>query len=592
MTVWTSLLVSWFVLVTANELDNETGGDTSRKPLHKPNLVIIMMDDFGWGDPGYNGFSDHITPNMDRLAKEYLQLNNYYTQPVCTPGRSAMMTGKYPAKMGLQHETISVFQPRGTPLEHKFLSKRLQEEGYQTHGVGKWHLGFYKWDYTPLARGFDTFYGFLTGHETYFTHQNRNGYDFRLNTRSDNGSIVNENLWADKGTHCSTLYEDRIDEVIRDRDQEKPLFLYFAMTNPHIPVQPPTNVELKQRYTDAGLNYTNWKGLITNADDQIGSTIASLEKYGILDDTVIMIVSDNGGYAGKNGNLRGFKRSLYEGGIKSPAIVVHPKVKGRGIVDDLMHVTDIHTLYTRLGRCGFNERCNKMKDLAGLDSETSVYSMVFKGKKGRRSGFLINVDQINREAAIRQGHFKLRVSWKRQLSSEEKKERRRNRKRRNPYDLIPDGWQNNKKWSVFDKRRSVFKRDTESTHRAHPESAHRVKRSVLVEESDLPFEEKERQVNAIVEEETRDELMRHPLITNEDLIELLNNGKKFRAELYDLVNDPSESNNIAQDEENITAWLVKMLQQEISEGVMLPGQMRDVQDGNPKHWGGAWMPWA
>jgi len=210
--------------------------------------------------------------------------------------------------------------------------------------------------------------------------------------------------------------------------------------------------------------------------------------------------------------------------------------------------------------------------------------MIFKAKKGHRTGFLINVDQINREAAIRQGQFKLRVTWNRKPKRTSDKRRQKKRKRRNPYDRIPQGWSKKPNFSVFDKTRRHARSTLEEV------STRRLKRSEMVEMSNLSMEEKERQINTIVEEEDRDELMNSRWVTNDELIELLNNSKKYRTELYDLANDPTERNNIAEQEENITAWLVKMLQHEIK-SVLPPGQLHDVQGGNPKYHGGAWMPW-
>ena len=113
------------------------------------------------------------------------------------------MTGKYPARLGTQHSTITIDQPHGVGLEETFLSERIQREGYETHVVGKWHLGFYKWVYTPIYRGFETFYGFLTGSVDYKKHSNKGGYDFKKQYWAPNGTAVMENLWEANGTHCS-----------------------------------------------------------------------------------------------------------------------------------------------------------------------------------------------------------------------------------------------------------------------------------------------------------------------------------------------------------------------------------------------------
>ena len=214
---------------------------------------------------------------------------------------------------------------------------------------------------------------------------------------------------------ASRLYEARIDEIITLRDQTMPLFLYYAMKHPHGPIEPPYNVapgntiSIGERYKRAGIKYDKWKALITDADEQIGRVFRSLKKNKILGNTVVMIMSDNGGYETRNGNLRGFKRSLYDGGIRSPAIIYHPSLRGRGVVKDLFHITDVHNMFTRLARCGFRSHCD-LTDLEGLDGR-DPFELVFGDKKPHRAGFLVNIDQHKREGAYRQGDYKVIVRW-------------------------------------------------------------------------------------------------------------------------------------------------------------------------------------
>ena len=168
---------------------------------------------------------------------------------------------------------------------------------------------------------------------------------------------------------------------------------------------PGDTYSIGERYKRAGITYDKWKALITDADNQIGHVIKSLKKNNILSNTVIMIMSDNGGYETRNGNLRGFKRSLYDGGIRSPGIIYHPKLRGRGAVKELFHITDVHNMFTRLGRCGFRSHCD-MTDLEGLDGR-DPYELIFGNGTPHREGFLVNINQHDREAAYRQEIIRL-----------------------------------------------------------------------------------------------------------------------------------------------------------------------------------------
>ncbi|KAL1479366.1 hypothetical protein MTO96_051902, partial [Rhipicephalus appendiculatus] len=191
-----------------------------------PDIVLIIADDLGWDDVSFHGSSQIPTSNLDALAADGVILNALYAMPACTPSRSALMSGRYPIRIGTQGAPLMVGEPWGLPQDVPILPEYLKELGYETHLVGKWHLGAHKRNLTPTYRGFDSFYGFLYGEEDYYTHSvsylNYTGLDFWFGT---------EPRWCDDGKYSTTLYTERAKYLIRNK--QKPLFLVLAHQAPH-----------------------------------------------------------------------------------------------------------------------------------------------------------------------------------------------------------------------------------------------------------------------------------------------------------------------------------------------------------------------
>jgi len=359
----------------------------------KPNVIFVAVDDLGWNDVGWQN-PDMITPNMDSLAKEGIILDQYYVQPVCTPSRSAWMTGFYPYRLGLQHLVIMPNQSTCVPADKTFMPQVLQKNGYSTHALGKWHLGFCKWECTPTYRGFDTFMGYYNGAEDHYTKQIGGFYDFR-----------DQKDFVKNGTYSSYMIGDRMERIISTSNNSKPLFMYLAFQNVHMPMQVPKKYEDMYSHIK-NANRRVLSAMVTAVDDVIGRLINSLKQKGIYDNTLIVFSSDNGGwttFGGNNYPLRGGKVSIFEGGTRVAGFV-HGKMlnKTTNRFTGLMHAVDWFP--TILDAAGISYQDPNMDGM-------SQWAAINNRQNGTRNEIIYNMDYgpqpIQGRAAIRQGDYKL-----------------------------------------------------------------------------------------------------------------------------------------------------------------------------------------
>src|SRR6516225_3262448 len=313
----------------------------------RPNIVYIVADDLGWKDVGFHG-SDIKTPNLDKLAAAGAKLEQFYAQPMCTPTRAALMTGRYPFRYGLQTAVIPSAATYGLATDEWLLPQALKEAGYYTAIVGKWHLGHADPKYWPRQRGFDYQYGPLIGEIDYFTHEAHGVVDWYRNNK-----LVKEEGYS------TTLLGNEAVKLIEQHDASTPFYLYLTFNAPHTPYQA-TQEYLDQYKTISDPSRRAYAASITAMDDQIGRVVAALEKKGMRDNTLIVFQSDNGGtrdpmFAGEldmskirlpvdNGPYREGKASLYEGGTRVIALANWPgHIKPGGAVDGMIHVVDMYT---------------------------------------------------------------------------------------------------------------------------------------------------------------------------------------------------------------------------------------------------------
>ena len=304
----------------------------------KPNIIYILSDDLGYDDLYFQSHQIN-TPNIDFLVNEGQFLEWHYAQSICSPSRAALMTGRYPLHTGI-NDWIKPTQTFGVPLNNTMLPKILLQNGYDTAMVGKWHLGMYKWEYTPTFRGYKSYYGYYTGGEDYYSHKCQNYYDFRndigLNC-GKNCSIVEIDAYH---KYSTPLFSQRAVEIVTNHStnpltKDEPLFLYLAYQSVHSSNNGTAPGECPDYWIKPYLNTINntkrqiFAGMISCMDSGIGNLTKVLSKYGFLNDdgnTIIIMSADNGGptttgdgIGSSNYPLRGGKHSIWEGGTRVTA---------------------------------------------------------------------------------------------------------------------------------------------------------------------------------------------------------------------------------------------------------------------------------
>ena len=269
------------------------------EPLSKsakaPHVLFVVVDDLGFDDVGFRSGNEIHTPNIDAFAKSGLVLDQYYVQDVCSPSRSTFMTGRY----AMHHSVVDWIPPAsayGLPLNETTLAQLFKRAGYATHMSGKWHMGFYKWAMTPTFRGFDSFVGFYSGGEDYFTHESGGAYDFRRDPSPNCGEGCSQIAWQDQGSYSTTVFSEEAVRVVGAHDPSRqPLFLYLAFQGVHSPAQVPPAYEQQYEESITDPKRRTFAGMLSAVDEGIGNVTKALAAKGMLEDTLIVFTTDNGG---------------------------------------------------------------------------------------------------------------------------------------------------------------------------------------------------------------------------------------------------------------------------------------------------------
>ena len=313
---------------------------SAERPTAKPNIVVILADDLGYGDLSCYGAKDLQTPNIDNLVAAGVRFDNFYANSsVCSPTRASLLTGRYPDLVGVPGVIRTHITNNFGYLSEQavLLPRLLKEAGYHTAIIGKWHLGLESPN-TPNERGFDHFAGFLGDMmDDYYNHR-RHGFNY----------MCLNNKEIDPKGHATDLFTQwAIDYIRQQAKSTQPFFLYLAYNAPHAPIQPPEVwlQKVKNRQTNISDKRAALAALIEQMDDGIGKVIAALKDSGFSDKTLIFFSSDNGGQlnlGSSNGPLTGGKGQMYEGGIRVPACAVWPdKIKPGSCTDRVALTMDL-----------------------------------------------------------------------------------------------------------------------------------------------------------------------------------------------------------------------------------------------------------
>ena len=317
-----------------------------------PNIVVILADDLGFHDVPWHNTETLVAPSLTALSREGVVLEQHYSQSVCSPSRAALLTGRYAINTGLHTGALPSLVPGGLRTDLATLPQLLSDAGYSTWVLGKWHLGMCSESFWPNRRGFDHFHGMLGGAADYYSHRTDDppvhipGYDYRLDSEVD---------VAASGTYSTKLIRDDAVSVILGHNSTKPLFLYLPFQAPHGPLM--VDSSYQDLYSDIpSQDRQKYLGMVTALDQAVGDIVQALKTGGLYDNSILLFLSDNGApvggwpgyggsdrpleYGGANFPLRGGKLTLWEGGTRTPALILAPNTLSPRIESSVVHLAD------------------------------------------------------------------------------------------------------------------------------------------------------------------------------------------------------------------------------------------------------------
>ena len=364
----------------------------------KPNIVYFLIDDMGYVDTGFTGSKDFKTPNFDKFAQQGAVLECLYGQPVCSPTRACLLTGRYPTRTGVYNVVQYRAFPQPLPLRERTLAQTLQAAGYTTALSGKWHLGEDSPAHLPTKRGFDHQYGFMGGGINSFTHVEGGRRDAK-----DADWYRNDEKSEDTG-YSTHLIAKEACRLIRAQPADKPLFLYVTPNAVHTPWLSPE--EYQKPYAQLRKGRKELAGMTAAADEAFGQIMAALEEKGMAANTLVIFSSDNGGPSwdnvSNNGALRGGKSDIYEGGMRLGAFVWWPGKIPAGVrIAEPLHVVDWYPTLAKLAGASVEQEF----PVDGRD----IWPVLTHGAKTPHEEILLMGSRPG-QSAIRVGDWKLLVN--------------------------------------------------------------------------------------------------------------------------------------------------------------------------------------
>jgi len=368
----------------------------------RPNILIMMADDAGWHDVGYHG-SEIKTPNIDKLTKEGVVLNHFYVYPTCSPTRASLLTGRPPSRFGILGP-IGGRSELALPKDTLTLPALLRQNGYTTAITGKWHLGL-RPEVGPRNYGFDYSYGYFHGQIDQYTHHYKNG---------DRSWHRNDEYVDEEGHATDLITKEAIKFIKEIRDKSKPFFLYVPFSVPHYPLQEEDRWVDPYKDTIENESRRLYAASVTHMDDAIGNILSTLDEENLAENTLVIFLSDNGGQEdwtphgeynnrfgpydrlGDNTPLRDWKGSLYEGGIRVPAVLRWTGKLNPGTVDAVISVNDIYPTIAHIAGI----KIPADAEIEGVDAWQAISS---KGTVPDRVIYW----RTGRQLAVRKGNFKL-----------------------------------------------------------------------------------------------------------------------------------------------------------------------------------------
>lgn len=366
----------------------------------KPNIIIILTDDQGSIDAGCYGAKDLETPNIDRIAKRGIRFTQFYAAaPVCSPSRAGLLTGKYPINAQVPGNTTSSKGKPGMPSQQVTMAEHFKAAGYRTAHIGKWHLGYIP-DHMPNAQGFDYSFGHMGGcidnYSHFFYWQGPNRHDLHRNGKE---------IFED-GKFFPDLMVNEACNFIKE-NQSSPFFIYFALNTPHYPYQ--GDQHWLEHYKNIKYPRNLYNAFVSTQDARIGNLIRYIDEVGLTNDTIIVFQSDHGHSTeerahfggGSAGKYRGAKFSLFEGGIRVPAIISWPSKLGEGkVINQMAHSCD--WLPTLADLAGIELLKNK------IDGKNIAPIIRFQKEKSPHTTLHWQVGKgPNKQWAVREGPWKL-----------------------------------------------------------------------------------------------------------------------------------------------------------------------------------------